>query len=34
VLRDAFDAARRRPEDNARKMCADVMLHERRGTEA
>ncbi|MGQ0579806.1 MAG: HPF/RaiA family ribosome-associated protein [Betaproteobacteria bacterium] len=31
VLRDAFDAARRQLEDNARKVRGDVKLHERRG---
>ena len=34
ALRDAFDAARRQLEDNARKLRGDVKLHEGRGTEA
>ena len=34
ALRDAFNAARRQLEDNARKMRGDVKLHEGRGTEA
>jgi ribosome-associated translation inhibitor RaiA len=34
VLRDAFDAARRQLEDNARRQRGDVKLHQRRGVEA